>query len=69
MAKITLKGNPVNTYGELPAKGTKAPGFKLVKSDLGELTLEELKGKKVILNISPSLDTGICAAALRKFNQ
>lgn len=69
MSKITLKGNPVNTYGKLPAKGSKAPGFRLVKSDLGELTLEELKGKKVILNISPSLDTGICAAALRKFNQ
>ncbi len=69
MAKITLKGNPVNTCGELPAKGSKAPGFRLVKSDLGELTLAELKGKKVILNISPSLDTGICATALRKFNQ
>ncbi len=69
MAKITLKGNPVNTYGELPAKGTRAPGFKLVKSDLGELTLDELKGRKVILNISPSLDTGICASALRKFNE
>jgi len=69
MAKITLKGNPVNTCGELPSKGTRAPGFKLVKTDLGELTLEELKGKKLILNISPSLDTGICATALRKFNQ
>lgn len=69
MARITLKGNPVNTLGELPAKGTVAPGFRLVKSDLGELTLDELKGKKVILNISPSLDTGICATAVRKFNQ
>ena len=69
MAKITLKGNPVNTSGQLPAKGTSAPGFRLVKTDLGELTLEELKGKKVILNISPSLDTGICATAMRKFNQ
>ena len=69
MAKITLKGNPVNTLGELPAKGSKAPGFNRVKADLGELTLDELKGKKVILNISPSLDTGICATALRKFNQ
>lgn len=69
MAKITLKGNPVNTFGELPAKGSKAPGFKLVKSDLSELSLDELKGKKVILNISPSLDTGVCATALRKFNQ
>ena len=69
MAKITLKGIPVNSYGDLPAKGSKAPSFRLVKSDLGELSLEELKGKKVILNISPSLDTGICATALRKFNQ
>ncbi|MCK7538198.1 MAG: thiol peroxidase [Marinilabiliales bacterium] len=50
-------------------KAASAPGFKLVKTDLGELTLDELKGKKVILNISPSLDTGICATAMRKFNQ
>ena len=69
MAKITLKGNPVNTYGELPLEGTKAPDFTLVKSDLGELTLKELKGKKVILDISPSLDTSICATAVRKFNE
>jgi len=69
MAKITLKGNPVNTSGNLPAKGSIAPGFSIVKSDLGTLTLDELKGKKVILNISPSLDTSICATAVRKFNQ
>ena len=69
MAKITLKGNPVNTYGDLPAKGTKAPGFRLVKSDLAEMTLDELRGKKVILDISPSLDTSICATAVRKFNE
>lgn len=69
MAKITLRGNPVNTSGTLPVIGTKAPGFTLVKSDLSQLSLEELKGKKVILNISPSLDTGICATAVRKFNQ
>jgi thiol peroxidase len=69
MAKITLKGNPVNTSGDLPVKGTYAPDFSLVKSDLGSLTLSELKGKKVILNISPSLDTSICATAARKFNQ
>ena len=69
MAKITLKGNPVNTFGDLPSMGTKAPGFTLVKSDLGELTLEELRGKKVILDISPSLDTSICATAVRKFNE
>ncbi len=69
MAKITLKGNPVNTSGNLPSKGTQAPDFTLVKTDLGTLTLSELKGKKVILSISPSLDTGICATSARKFNQ
>jgi thiol peroxidase len=69
MAKITLRGNPVNTSGFLPAKGTKAPVFTLVKSDLSNLSLKELAGKKVILNISPSLDTGVCATAVRKFNQ
>ena len=69
MAKITLRGNAINTFGNLPANGSKAPDFKLVKSDLGSLSLEELKGKKVILNISPSLDTSVCATAIRKFNQ
>ncbi|MBE0666359.1 MAG: thiol peroxidase [Bacteroidales bacterium] len=69
MAKITLRGNVINTTGDLPAKGSKAPAFKLVKSDLGTFTLDELLGKKVILNISPSLDTGVCATAVRKFNQ
>jgi thiol peroxidase len=68
MAKITLRGNPVNTSGSLPERGSKAPAFSLVKSDLSILTLDELTGKKVILNISPSLDTGICATAVRKFN-
>lgn len=69
MAKITFKGNPVNTSGTLPAKGSKAPDFKLVKSDLGLQSLSELKGKKVILNIFPSLDTSVCATSVRKFNQ
>jgi thioredoxin-dependent peroxiredoxin len=69
MAKITLKGNPVNTSGSLPAKGSAAPDFKLVKSDLGSLSLSELKGKKLILNIFPSLDTAVCATSVRKFNQ
>lgn len=69
MAKITLKGNPVNTSGELPKKGTVAPDFILVKSDLSSLSLKELKGKKLVLNIFPSLETSVCAAALRKFNQ
>jgi thiol peroxidase len=69
MAKITLKGNPINTSGNLPAKGSKAPKFTLVKSDLTNLSLSELKGKKIILNIFPSLDTSTCATAMRKFNQ
>jgi thiol peroxidase len=69
MAKITLKGNPINTSGNLPTKGTIAPDFKLVKSDLGNLSLSELKGKKLILNIFPSLDTSVCATSVRKFNQ
>lgn len=69
MAKITFKGNPVNTVGDLPAVGSKAPEFTLVKSDLGSLSLSELRGKKVILNIFPSLDTSVCANTVRRFNQ
>lgn len=68
MASITLKGNKISTSGNLPASGTKAPDFKLTKTDLSELSLSELVGKKVILNIFPSLDTSVCAASVRKFN-
>jgi thiol peroxidase len=68
MATISLGGNPINTIGNLPAKGAKAPGFKLTKTDLSELTLDELIGKRVVLNIFPSLDTDVCAASVRKFN-
>ena len=66
MAKITLKGNQITTNGDLP-KGI-APDFTLVKSDLSEVSLSDFKGKKVILNIFPSLDTATCAASVRKFN-
>jgi thiol peroxidase len=69
MSKITLKGNPVNTVGKLPQKGTDAVEFNLVKSDLSPLTLKEFKGKKVVLNIFPSLDTSTCAASVRRFNK
>jgi thiol peroxidase len=69
MAKITLRGNPVNTSGNLPTTGSKAPDFSLVKSDLSTLSMAELKGKKLVLSISPSLDTSICATSVRKFNQ
>ena len=68
MATITLKGNPIHTYSDLPAKGCKAPAFKLVKNDLSEVTLENVIGKKIILNIFPSLDTPVCAMSVRKFN-
>lgn len=69
MAKITLKGNAINTIGNLPEKGTKAPSFTMVKNDLSEGSLSDYKGKKVVLNIFPSLDTGTCAASVRRFNQ
>lgn len=68
MAQITFKGNPVHTSGELPAVNTQAPDFKLVKTDLSLVSLSEYKGKKVILNIFPSLDTSVCATSVRKFN-
>ena len=68
MATITLKGNEIHTAGSLPKVGHDAPLFTLTKSDLSSVSLSEFKGKKVILNISPSLDTGICAASIRKFN-
>lgn len=69
MATITLDGNPINTVGELPAVGSQAPAFTLVDSELGEITLEDLRGKRVVLNIFPSLDTGVCANSVREFNQ
>ncbi len=68
MAKTALKGNLVNTVGNLPAVGSSAPAFTLSKNDLSDVTLESLKGKKVIVNIFPSLDTAVCAASVRKFN-
>jgi thiol peroxidase len=68
MADITLKGNPFHTVGELPKVGSMAPDFKLVKDDLSEKTLADYKGTKLVLNIFPSLDTGTCAASVRRFN-
>ncbi len=69
MATITLKGNEIHTIGDLPSIGSKAPNFRLVNSDLSDSTLEDFKGKKVILNIFPSLDTDVCAASVRHFNK
>ena len=68
MAQITLKGNPLNTNGDLPAVGSAAPDFKLTAADLLEKTLANYAGKKVILNIFPSVDTPVCAASMRRFN-
>lgn len=69
MASITLEGNPVHTNGELPTVGSKATDFKLVKTDLGTASLADFAGSKVVLNIFPSVDTGTCAASVRKFNE
>ncbi|HBK72530.1 MAG TPA: thiol peroxidase [Flavobacteriaceae bacterium] len=69
MASITLKGNAINTVGELPKVGTQAPDFNLVKNDLSHASLSDFKGEKVVLNIFPSIDTGTCAASVRQFNQ
>jgi len=69
MAKITLKGNAFQTIGELPAKGTKAPDFELVKNDLSKVSLNDFAGKRLVLNIFPSIDTGTCAASVRNFNK
>ncbi len=64
-----FKGNPVNTKGNLPAIGAQAPNFTLVKNDLSTFSLSDLKGKKVVLNIFPSIDTSICATSVRRFNK
>lgn len=69
MASITLQGNEIHTAGNLPQVGTKAANFTLVADDLSEKSLSDFKGKKVVLNIFPSIDTGVCAASVRKFNE
>ncbi len=69
MAQISLKGSPINTSGNLPKIGTKAPSFRLIDGDLKERTLEEFKGKKKLLSIVPSLDTSVCSLSAKKFNE
>ncbi len=69
MATVTLKGNPIETAGELPEIGGQAPAFTLVKADLSEISLQELAGKRLLLNIFPSVDTPTCAFSVRSFNQ
>jgi thioredoxin-dependent peroxiredoxin len=69
MATITFKGNPIETHGNLPHKGAQAPDFTLVKADLSEVSLKNYAGKRVVLNIFPSVDTPTCAMSVRKFNE
>lgn len=68
MTSITLKGNPVNTSGELPAVGSGAPDFTLTSADLKDVSISEYSGQVLILNIFPSLDTATCAMSVRRFN-
>jgi thiol peroxidase len=69
MAQITMRGNPINTVGELPAVGSPAPGFTLTGTDLGDVTAEQFRGKAVLLNVFPSVDTPVCATSIRTFNE
>lgn len=69
MATVTFKGNQVHTVGDLPKVGEQAPDFSLTGGDLSQKTLTDFRGKNVILNIFPSIDTGTCAASVRKFNE
>lgn len=69
MAQIKLRGNPINTNGDLPKIGSKEPDFRLTDADLKDVTLADFKGKRKLLNIVPSLDTPVCAASTKKFNE
>lgn len=69
MANITIGGNPIQTIGDLPAKGTKVPDFELVKNDMSKVSLKDFAGKRLVLNIFPSLETSICASSIRRFNK
>jgi thioredoxin-dependent peroxiredoxin len=69
MAQTSLRGNPVNLVGELPAVGSPTPSFTLTKADLSDITAADLAGQRVVLNIFPSIDTPTCAASVRQFNE
>ncbi|MCF7918753.1 MAG: thiol peroxidase [Candidatus Cloacimonetes bacterium] len=68
MAVISLKGNVVNTYGDLPVLDSQAPGFRLTRNNLSDVGLQEYEGSRIVMNIFPSLDTSVCAASVRRFN-
>ncbi len=69
MAQITMRGNPINTVGDLPAVGSPAPAFTLTGSDLAPVSNDQFGGKPVLLNIFPSVDTPVCATSVRTFNE
>ncbi|MHA6280271.1 thiol peroxidase [Salinimicrobium sp. CAU 1759] len=69
MSQITHKGKSITTYGHLPEKGERAPHFELLRSDLSIATLQDFKGKRVIMNIFPSIDTFICATSVKNFSE
>ncbi|NTY60137.1 thiol peroxidase [Mycolicibacterium sphagni] len=69
MAQITLRGNPINTVGDLPAVGAQAPTFDLTGTDLGSVESSQFGGKGLVLNIFPSIDTPVCAISVRTFNE
>lgn len=69
MATITLGGTEVHTLGDLPAIGSQAPDTELVRSDLARVNLSEFRGKKVLMNIFPSVNTGVCSQSVRQFNK
>jgi thioredoxin-dependent peroxiredoxin len=69
MIAVTHRGNTIELAGKLPQVGTKAPNFRLTQTDLTDISLETFTGKNLVLNIFPSIDTGTCAASVRRFNQ
>ena len=69
MAKITLGGTPAQTIADLPAAGQKAPAFSLIDKEMKKVSMDEFAGRKIVMNIFPSVDTGVCAASVRRFNK
>ncbi|HEX7338974.1 MAG TPA: thiol peroxidase [Rhodanobacteraceae bacterium] len=69
MSQVAFQSNPVRVDGAFPAVGAQAPAFKLVGGDLADVTLANFAGKRKVLNIFPSIDTGVCAASVRRFNE
>jgi len=69
MSHVTFQGNPIRVDGAVPATGTTAPAFSLTGKDLHDVTLADFSGKRKVLNIFPSIDTGVCAASVRRFNE